>query len=119
MVISSLHTKNTLEERIEPRLNDEIAESVKATMKALEDLFGARASPKQAALRTIGSEYGHIVARNISHSSDPDIVLKEIAAFWNNYALGDMSIEKGDPSSFTLKNCFDCKGEESADLICG
>jgi predicted hydrocarbon binding protein len=114
-----LHTERTLEGRIEPRLNDEIAESVKATMKALEDLFGVRAAPRQAALRAIGSEYGHIVARNISHSNDPDFVLKEIASFWNSYALGEMSIEKGDPTSFTLQNCFDCRGEESADLLCG
>jgi predicted hydrocarbon binding protein len=109
----------TVETRVEPRQNDEIAESVKATMKALEDLFGVRAAPRQGALRAIGSEFGYIVARNISHSNDPDTILKEIAAFWNGYALGEMNIEKGDPTSFTLRNCFDCKGGESSDLLCG
>jgi predicted hydrocarbon binding protein len=104
---------------IEPRQNDEIAESVKATMKALEDFFGTRGASKQATLRAVGSEFGHIVARNISHSNDPDIVLEEIASFWNGYALGEMEIEEEDMTSFTLRNCFDCMGIWAGDLLCG
>lgn len=114
-----MNPKTSFEKRIEPLQNDEIAESVRATMRALEDLFKVRAAPRQAALRAIGSEFGHIVARNISHSSNPDTILNEIASFWNGNALGEMSIEKDDPTSFTLRNCFECLGEEPADLLCG
>ncbi len=108
-----------VERNVEPRQNDEIAESVKVTMKALKDFFGVRGVSKQARLRAIGSEFGHIVARNISGSKDPDVVLAEIASFWNGYALGEMQIEKGDPTTFTLRNCYDCIGVESGDLLCG
>ncbi len=105
--------------KVEPRNYDEIAESVKITMKALKDFFGVRASSKQARLRAIGSEFGHIVARNISSSKNPDFVLAEIASFWNGYGLGEMEIRKSDPTSFTLRNCYDCIGAQSGDLLCG
>jgi predicted hydrocarbon binding protein len=104
--------------RIEPRQNDEIAESVKITMDALKDFFGIRGASRQARLRAVGSEFGHIVARNISNSKDPDTVLDEIASFWNSYALGEMEITRGDSTTFTLRNCCDCLGVESGDLMC-
>ena len=104
--------------RIEPRQNDEIAESIKITMNALKDFFGVRGASKQARLRAVGSEFGHIVARNISGSNDPDTVLGEIASFWNSYALGEMEITKGDPTTFSLRNCCDCLGAESGELLC-
>jgi predicted hydrocarbon binding protein len=118
MSVNPLNAERAREKSVEPIQNDEIAESVKTTMQALEQLLGVSA-PRQLALRAIGSEFGHIVARNISHSNDPDIILKEIASFWNGYGLGEMNIEKGRPASFTLRNCFECLGEESADLLCG
>lgn len=105
--------------RVEPRRNDEIAESVKVTMKALKDFYGVRGVSKQARLRAVGSEFGHIVARNISRSKDPGTILKEIASFWNGYGLGEMEIAEGDPLTFTLRNCYDCIGVESGDLLCG
>jgi predicted hydrocarbon binding protein len=113
-----LNVERAREKSVEPRQNDEIAESVKTTMQALEQLLGVSA-PRRLALRAIGSEFGHIVARNISRSNDPDNILKEIASFWNGYALGEMNIEEKDPTSFTLQNCFECMREESADLLCG
>jgi predicted hydrocarbon binding protein len=118
MSFSSLNPERTPEKSIEPRQNDEIAESVKTTMKALGQLLGV-STPRHLALRAIGSEFGHIVARNISRANDPDLILNEIASFWNGYALGEMNIEKGDPTIFTLRNCFECLGGESADLLCG
>ena len=114
-----MNTEKGLDRRVEPRQNDEIAESVKITMKALKDFFGVRGVSKQARLRAVGSEFGHIVARNISSSNDPDTVLAEIASFWNDYGLGEMEIEKADPTTFTLRNCYDCIGVESGDLLCG
>jgi predicted hydrocarbon binding protein len=114
-----LNTEKRLDWTVEPRQNDEIAESVKVTMKALKDFFGVRGASKQARLRAVGSEFGHIVARNISRSNDPDSVLAEIASFWNGYGLGEMEIEKGDSTTFTLRNCCDCIGVESGDLLCG
>ncbi len=107
------------EGKIEARHIDEIAESVKVTMKALKDFYGLRASSKQARLRSLGSEFGHIVARNISNSDKPEVVLSQIASFWNNYGLGEMQIEKGDPVTFTLRNCYDCIGASAGDLLCG
>ncbi len=106
-------------DRIEPRNTDEIAESVKVTMKALKDFFGLRASSRQARLRSVGSEFGHIVARNISSSNDPKVVLEQIASFWNDYGLGEMQIEDVDPTTFTLRNCYDCIRASAGDLLCG
>ena len=104
---------------LEPRQNDELAESVKVTMKALKEFFGVRGASKQARLRAIGSEFGHMVARNISFSNNPDVVLDQIASFWNNNGLGEMNIERGQATTFTLRNCYDCIGTESGDLLCG
>ena len=111
--------KNENNGRVEPRQNDEIAESVKVTMKALKDFFGVRGASKQARLRAIGSEFGHIVARNVSFSNDPDVVLDQISAFWNGYGLGEMHIDRAQSTTFTLRNCYDCIGTESGDLLCG
>ena len=87
-------------------------------MKALKDYFGVRGASKQARLRAVGSEFGHIVARNISSSNDPDAVLAEVASFWNRYALGEMEITKTNPTTFTLRNCYDCLGVETGDMLC-
>ncbi len=114
-----MHGDREFNRNVEPRQYDEIAESVKVTMKALKDFFGVRASSKQARLRAVGSEFGHMVARNISNSHDPQVVLGEIASFRNDYGLGEMQIEKSTPPTFTLRNCFDCTGAESGDLLCG
>jgi predicted hydrocarbon binding protein len=114
-----LHGDREFNLNVEPRQYDEIAESVKVTMKALKDFFGVRASSKQARLRAVGSEFGHMVARNISGSHDPQVVLGEIASFWNDYGLGEMQIGEGAPTTFTLRNCYDCIGTESGDLLCG
>jgi len=114
-----MNRKKAVKRSVEPRQNDEIAESVKATMRALGELFSPSGPPRQVTLRSVGSEFGHIVARNISRSNDPDIVLAEIATFWNGYALGEMSIAKDDPTSFTLRNCFDCIGVEPSNVLCG
>lgn len=114
-----MKTDNNPKLGIEPRLNDEIAESVKVTMKALKEFYGVRGGSKQGRLRAVGSEFGHIVARNISKSNNPDSVLREIASFWNGYGLGEMNIEDGHPTTFTLRNCYDCIGTESGELLCG
>lgn len=104
---------------VEPRRNDEIAESVKITMKALKDFYGVRGSSIQAHLRAIGSEFGHIVARNISTSKNPQDVLEEIALFWNDYGMGEMELHMGEPTTFILRHCYDCLGVESSDGLCG
>lgn len=106
------------ERNIEPRREDEIAESVKITMKALKEFFGLRASSRQARLRSVGAEFGHIVSRNISSSRNPEVVLSEVAVFWNKHGLGEMHIADEEPVTFTLRNCNDCIGASAGDL-CG
>jgi len=107
------------EPKVEARLNDEIAESVKVTMQALKDFIGVRGSSKQAHLRSIGSEFGHLVSRNISSSKNPQEVIKDLAHFWNEYGLGEMELEKGKATAFTLRHCYECLGTETGDALCG
>lgn len=104
---------------IEARQSDEIAESVKVTMQALKDFVGVRDSSKQAHLRSIGSEFGHLISRNISNSRNPQDVIKEIAHFWNEYSLGEMEFERGKATTFRLRHCYDCLGDERGDALCG
>ncbi len=59
------------ERTIEARHEDEIAESVTVTMKAPKDFFGLKSASRQGRLRSVGAEFGHIVARNITDSKDP------------------------------------------------
>jgi len=108
-----------LELKVEARQNDEIAESVKVTMQALKDFVGVRGSSKKAHLRSIGSEFGHLVSRNISSSRNPQEVIKELAHFWNEYGLGEMELGKGKPTTFTLRHCYECLGAETGDALCG
>ena len=106
---------------VKPRQNDEIAESIKITMKALKEFYGARSSRKDSALRQIGSEFGHIVARNISSSTHPHEILAQIASFWNYYALGEMILETptdGAPTTIILQDCYDCLGTSTGDMLC-
>jgi predicted hydrocarbon binding protein len=104
---------------VEPRREDEIAESVKVTMKALKDFFGLKSGSYQGRLRSVGGEFGHIVARNIADSKDPQVILGEIAAFWNNHGLGEMEVMRDNPFTFTVRNCYDCLGAYSGETLCG
>ena len=88
-------------------------------MQALKDFVGVRGSSKHAHLRSIGSEFGHIVAKNISTSKNPQDVIKEIATFWNEYGLGEMELEHDRPGTFSLRHCYDCLGVEQGDSLCG
>ncbi len=103
---------------VESRRDDEIAESIKVTMNALNDFFGSRAVSKEGRLRAVGSEFGHIVARNISRSADPARILEEIALFWNNNGLGEMEVGDGLPLTFTVRNCYDCLGGQAGEPLC-
>ncbi len=103
---------------IEARLDDEIAESVKVTMKALKDFFGLKSHSVEGRLRSVGAEFGHIVARNITDSRDPEIILGEIATFWNGHGLGEMEIVEREPFIFTVRNCYDCIGSQGGETLC-
>src|SRR3972149_2792356 len=100
-------------ERPEARRDDEIAESIKVTMKALNDFFGSRVASKEGRLRAVGSEFGHMVAKNITRSDNPTVLLGEIASFWNTNGLGEMEIGKPQPLTFTVRNCSDCLGSHA------
>jgi predicted hydrocarbon binding protein len=104
---------------IEARRDDEIAESVKVTMKALKDFFGLKSGSYEGRLRSVGAEFGHIVARNITDSKDPQVVLDKIASFWNTHGLGEMEVMREDPFTFTVRNCYDCLGASSGETLCG
>ncbi len=107
------------EHTIGARHEDEIAESVKVTMKALKDFFGLKSASRQGRLRSVGTEFGHIVARNITDSKDPQVILDEISTFWNTHGLGEMEATKEDPFTFTVRNCYDCLGASAGDTLCG
>lgn len=102
----------------ESRREDEIAESIKVTMNALNDFIGSRAISKEGRLRAVGSEFGHIVARNISSSDDPAKILDEIAVFWNSNGLGEMEVVESHPLTFTVRNCYDCLGGQAGEPLC-
>ncbi len=104
---------------IQPREGDEIAESIKVTMKALRDYFGLKAGSKRERLRVIGSEFGHLVSRNVASSKSPKRVLEEVGAFWTSYGLGNMKIHEEKPMTFTMKDCFDCVGTRTDETLCG
>lgn len=100
------------------RGRDEIAESIKVTMKALKDFFGLESSSVRGRLRSVGAEFGHMVARNVTESRNPEIILKEIEAFWNNHGLGEMEILEKDPYTFTVRNCYDCIAASAGETLC-
>ncbi len=97
---------------------DEIAESIKVTMNALNDFFGSRVASKEGRLRAVGAEFGHLVARHITSSNNATVLLKEIASFWNSHGLGEMEIAKGRPVTFTVRNCYDCRGAQAGEPLC-
>lgn len=119
IILIKMHSQAQL--IVQPRQNDEIAESVKITMKALKEFYGLRSSRKDSALRQIGSEFGHIVARNISSSNNMGEVLLQISRFWNNYGLGEMLVENpvnGGPITIILQDCYDCIGASAGEVLC-
>ncbi len=105
-------------ESTEARHDDEIAESIKVTMRALNDFFGSRIASKEGRLRAVGSEFGHIVAKNITKSDNPALLLDEIASFWNSNGLGEMEIAKGQLLTLTVRNCYDCMGAQAGEPLC-
>ena len=97
---------------------DEVAESIKVTMRALNDFFGSRTASKEGRLRAVGAEFGHMVARNIARSENPTVLLGEIARFWNDNGLGEMALSKTRPLTFTVRNCYDCLGAQAGEPLC-
>ena len=116
--MTSRETRPRSKRTVEARHDDEIAESIKVTMKALKDFFGLKSPSKEGRLRAVGAEFGHIVSRNITKSNNPVVVLEEIASFWNNNGLGEMEISEGEPVTFTVRNCYDCIGAQAGDTLC-
>ncbi len=107
------------EREIEARRDDEIAESIKVTMKALKDFFGIKSGSVRGRLKSVGAEFGHIVSRNITDSNDPEVILEEIATFWNGHGLGEMEILEKNPYIFTVRNCYDCLAASGGEMLCG
>ncbi len=104
---------------LEARHEDEIAESVKVTMKALKEFYGLKAGSKRGLLQSVGAEFGHIVARNITDSKDPQAILDAITLFWNTHGLGEMEATREDPYTFIVRNCYDCIAQSAGDTLCG
>jgi predicted hydrocarbon binding protein len=104
---------------VENRHEEEIAESVKVTMKALKEFYGLKSGSRRGILRSVGAEFGHIVARNIADSRDPQTILDEITTFWNTHGLGEMEATKEDPYTFIVRNCYDCIAQSAGDTLCG
>ncbi len=86
-------------------------------MKALKDFFGLKSGSYQGRLKSVGAEFGHLVARNITDSRDPQVILDQIARFWNTHGLGEMEVMR-DPFTFTVRNCYDCLGASSGETLC-
>ncbi|HEY4823359.1 MAG TPA: V4R domain-containing protein [Candidatus Bathyarchaeia archaeon] len=98
--------------------NNEVAESIKLTMKALKEYLGLRSGSERQKLQFIGSEFGQIVSRNIVTSESIENVLDEISGFWNGHGLGEMEVIKGTPLTFTIRNCYDCIAAQAGDTLC-
>jgi len=98
--------------------NNEVAESIKLTMKALKEYLGLRSGSERQKLQFIGSEFGQIVSRNIVTSESIENALDEISGFWNGQGLGEMEVIKGTPLTFTIRNCYDCIAAQAGDTLC-
>lgn len=98
--------------------NDEVAESIKLTMKALKEYLGLKSGSEKEKLRFIGSELGRIAARQIPQSGTIEEALEGISAFWNGKGLGEMEVVQGTPMSFAIRNCFDCIAAQAGDTLC-
>jgi predicted hydrocarbon binding protein len=104
--------------KIDAREYDEVAESIKITMKALKDYFGLKSSSQEHRLRVVGSEFGHMVSRNIASQGSQEAILSEVGKFWTGYGLGDMRIEETEPLTFTMRDCYDCIGAVAGETLC-
>lgn len=104
--------------QIQAREYDEVAESIKVTMKALKDYFGLKSGTQEHRLRVIGSEFGHMVSRNIASEGNTGQILKEVGSFWTHYGLGEMKLEGTEPLTFTMRDCYDCIGAISGETLC-
>jgi len=98
--------------------NNEVAESIKLTMKALKEYLGLRSGSERQKLQFIGSEFGQIVSRNIVTSESIENALDEISGFWNGHGLGEMEVIRGTPLTFTIRNCYDCIAAQAGDTLC-
>lgn len=103
---------------IKARQTDEIAESIKVTMKALKDYFGLKSASQNERLRVIGSEFGHMVARNITSTGGIEAVLGDVKSFWTNHGLGEMELLEEEPLTFTMRDCYDCIGAQAGETLC-
>ena len=99
--------------------NDEVAASIKLTMKALKEYLGLKSGSERQKLQFIGSEFGRIANRGIAASDSVEGVLEEIGHFWNRQGLGEMEIIAGTPLTFTIRNCFDCIAAQAGETLCG
>jgi len=98
--------------------NDEVAASIKLTMKALKEYLGLKSGSEREKLQFIGSEFGRIVSRGMAPSDNIEEVLEEIRVFWTGHSLGEMEVIRGTPLTFTIRNCYDCIAAQAGDTLC-
>ena len=98
--------------------NDEVAASIKLTMKALKEYLGLKSGSEREKLQFIGSEFGRIVSRGMAPSDSLEEVLEEVRVFWTGHSLGEMEVIRGTPLTFTIRNCYDCIAAQAGDTLC-
>ena len=98
--------------------NDEVAASIKLTMKALKEYLGLKSGSEREKLQFIGSEFGRIVSRGMAPSDSIEEVLEEVRVFWTGHSLGEMEVIRGTPLTFTIRNCYDCIAAQAGDTLC-
>src|ERR1700758_928828 len=89
----------------------ELAGAIKFTMKAMRELNLSDPHVSSSAVEKLGADLGlDVVQRLAVRGKDPYEALVE---FWSGSGLGSMEVNRAEPVSIRLTNCYDCNGSNA------
>ncbi len=96
-----------------PLLNesfDEEATVLKLSMQSLKEHYGLRPGKHANPAREMGHQLGRELANRIS-ATGLDGVITELAAYWSQNGIGEMSWEDRSHLLLKIRDCSDCLGQ--------
>jgi uncharacterized protein len=89
---------------------DEEANLLKLSMQSLKEHYGLKPGKHSNPAREIGHQLGRDLANRLS-ATNLDAVIDELAAYWSQNGIGEMSWEDRAHLLLKIRDCSDCLGQ--------
>jgi len=100
-------TNPSITKLVEPEAE---ADLLKLSMQSLKEHYGLKPGKHSIAAREIGHQLGRDLANRFS-ANKFDSVVEELAAYWKQNGIGEISWQDRDHLLLKIRDCSDCLGQ--------